>query len=1783
MRFRDGLACLAGGVLALVCIGTSAQTAPTVSLTNPTGNIEIDLGESVQLRASVNDPDGDEFNVSFYANGSPYTDWSAPWSVNWTPSSPGTYTIFARARDSSQLSSDSNERVTVTVRSDNSSPTVTLTSPTHNSVYVANGATARVTLRANASDVDGNLQFVYFKVGNRSTSPDTSAPFSGRIDLAPGTYQAHAVAVDSLNAVAQSPPVTLRVDGISPPPIPAAINVPGQNVNTNQFVVSWSASPGATHYTLDESKDGGPWLIKYNSSGTSTTVTVTEDGTYQYRVRARNSAGYIGFRYSSSVTVNLPSLAPATLISPDGTGTEYYGASGTCFDWAPVPGATHYNVQVGLIPDLLVSRWVRYDVTSTSACWDNGNGWVASGSPLRPVSEYQGDGTRYWRVRALNGPTGSDTDFSLSDTVAYALSDTGEPLPPASITVPTYNVNEPVFAVSWPASPGAEEYVLEISYNTLLASDPHYASSWSDFDTIKVTTDLSTDVDVFAYGSQVLYQMDYRFRVRARNAAATSEPSPVSSVVNVNLPSPIPVNLLSPLEGTTVAFEETGNCFSWAAVPDATAYVVQVWNTNGPVVQEIPKWRRQVGAETTEVCWNNGDGFEEPLVDGVALPASEYRGTDTRYWRVRVVLGTFGEVGYQYSFSDVTSFNLNSVEIPASITVPEYNLNVTSFNVSWDPTGAGEIYLVEWSSDGGISWHFAYEGVGTLAEVVVPGGGTYLVRVRAKEGEDYSLPLVSQQVQVNLPSLGAANLLEPASEDFVFYGETGNCFHWDPVDEATSYVLQVWKDPGTNVAEVPKWRQVVTATSVCWEGGNSFESVAGAQGQPAEPIHSYAGDGVRYWRVRALKGAEGEPGYEFSLSDVNAFYLLLQDEPGFSYHFVDPLFEGDTPSIYALLDNTQVFFENSFFTVSAGEPVDIGSVNVGDQIASTQPLSIGSSKLGADVPVPAEFAGTDFILPLGLDGHSYFLKSALDEPVNFDLANGSATSTQTIEAGQVLQLSAAGFTDVLAPPTGPVEPVESVVEGMRVFQDVSELDFSGEFVYAVNFEGGGSVSIEDATFSSVTYLGAGAPAGMTVQGFDRRYSWNAASNLGSGAGNDALETLMGTKMFSYSIATGKITLQVEAGETYKLQMLIGEGYTNSRHFLVEVEAPEFSQSIVGVGLDPNSDFRNSSTQGYVITKQVTSDDGLIEIDFSRLSGGDGAYNLSALTLERYSATSSQPSPFVSAPANPAQPPDQSAEGMRVFESASELDFSGLFTYAVNFEGGPPVSIMDAAFTSVSRSGAGAPAGMTIQGFNHRYTWNAGSNLGSGPDDNALETVLGTKMFGYQTATGKISLQVEPGETYKLQLLIGEGYTNSRNYRIEIEAPAFAHNLVGVSLDSSSDFRSSTTQGYVISKRVTSDDGLIEIDFSRLSGGDSNYHIGGLTLEKLQTQVDDVAGHTALISNASGPLLVSYRSDSSPASFPLVPVAQQLLGLAADASLVGASPSGATVDARSAGTLSTIVIDPSAKGLIEGPLGETSAVLLDADAGVSAASYDVTRDSIELGFWPISMLANRFVLPVDARDVMVACSGAEPVIVYWRDSTGLLVDAAPCSPANPGPGLAVFGESASGQTLSAGSWIETPVPGYLAYESLATGGMRNLAGAIAPLDQVQPAPPTGDFSTGNLEVAWEAIPGATGYLVEISANGGVSWVEAYSGTQTTAPIVIEAGGSYLYRLSVDLAGVRAPVGAAVAFDVSLQITTQYRYDPLGRLIKVEVPDKPAVEYNYDKADNRKSVVVGGEEQ
>ena len=214
-------------------------------------------------------------------------------------------------------------------------------------------------------------------------------------------------------------------------PALATVAVP-TGVQKASYSVSWNRPATAATFDVDEQRDSGTWQrIGTALTGTSISRPGSINGTYAYRVSARNAYGSRGWAISSGVTVLLPpDTAPASLSVPAISSTGGYTVS-----WGSVLNADSYTLQEQ----------------------KDGGSWVTvySGATLSKAFSGKTNGAHYgYQARGCNisgcGP------FSAVHTVAIAIP------PPAPTGVYANdlwaNPKLETMTVVWQASAGATYY-----------------------------------------------------------------------------------------------------------------------------------------------------------------------------------------------------------------------------------------------------------------------------------------------------------------------------------------------------------------------------------------------------------------------------------------------------------------------------------------------------------------------------------------------------------------------------------------------------------------------------------------------------------------------------------------------------------------------------------------------------------------------------------------------------------------------------------------------------------------------------------------------------------------------------------------------------------------------------------------------------------------------------------------------------------------------------------------------------------------------------------------------------------------------------------------------------------------------------------------------------------------------------------------------------------------------------------------------------------------------------
>ncbi|TQV89601.1 FG-GAP-like repeat-containing protein [Aliikangiella coralliicola] len=306
-------------------------------------------------------------------------------------------------------------------------------------------------------------------------------------------------------------------DGGSAPGTPSSISVPSSNT-TGNYTVSWgTASSGyATRYELEQNKSGTTlWSQVYSGHLRSKAISMPFNGSYRYRVKACNTDGCSGYRYSGYVVVNTTPTTPSYVSYP---------ATNTSGD---------YSVSWGSSSGVVTSYRLEQKVGSGS--WSQ----VYSGTARSKAFSGKASNTYQYRVRACGSVCSS---YRTTTTVLTVLR------PPTSITTPGSSSGS--YTVSWASVNVATSYRLEEQIN---------GGGWNQ---VYSGTALSKSFTKSDAG--------YRYRVKACTSATCSGYKTSNTITVVNLPS-MPSSISGPSNNANGNFT-----INWGAASGVvTSYTLQ--------------------------------------------------------------------------------------------------------------------------------------------------------------------------------------------------------------------------------------------------------------------------------------------------------------------------------------------------------------------------------------------------------------------------------------------------------------------------------------------------------------------------------------------------------------------------------------------------------------------------------------------------------------------------------------------------------------------------------------------------------------------------------------------------------------------------------------------------------------------------------------------------------------------------------------------------------------------------------------------------------------------------------------------------------------------------------------------------------------------------------------------------------------------------------------------------------------------------------------------------------
>lgn len=1088
-------------------------------------------------------------------------------------------------------------------------------------------------------------------------------------------------------------------------------------------------------------------------------------------------------------------------------------------------------------------------------------------------------------------------------------------------------------------------------------------------------------------------------------------------------------------------------------------------------------WTKSIGSDDyfeTGYRIDNGSW----VVGSVSVEYKNYTAANGQTWDFRV--RTCEEDGDDYACGNY--IYLNGTEVSFAPNVPETptppravsTSDTGYFRVSWSSELETTYYILQRQVDGGV-WGDIFSGTVLFKDQEELENGTYRYRLKACNQEGCSSPSTEKPVIVSKPSPSAPGNLSASinkSTERLALSWTKSISSDDHFEVRSRVDNGAWivNTIGANsyfydITHGQNWdfevRHCVDldVTYACGEYAILLDGIIDLRPDQTSinlPGHNnsanYAvnwteADGAEIYKLdRKLGGAEWQQIYSGSdnqyseieleageyqyrvqtcnsygciISDTIEFVLVLDsdqdgysdllelaagmdsnnpnDSPKYQYHFLDNI--AQTPSVYALESYTHVQVNRRDIThFGAFSRVDLGRLNQGDVLYSDGPLAIGSNVDGTDMPVPVEFAGSNFILPRMRNTHYIFVKNINRAAIEIVFDNGSTTNTHTINPDQILTISSSNNAEAatLWVPSG-----ESILVSHRSGSgDSYPVPPAALNVYGIN--SGGQIGIGENN-TQVNILASNGQ--KTAASYQKGYQGTLTGNTGS----DGTGSFM--RLSADKPITGIQYADSDGGEQ--------TGYWPLSMFASDFVIPVNAQ-YAAIGCVTPADIKV-----YVNGQQTdsTTCNGSLTQPGKAYLGS--ATNETAVQIPQGARIEIEPA------------------GYLIYETFTTDDEHNLVGYGDNDHDG------QSNFHDQDDDNDGVPDIIEESlGFNpynaqskpHQYHF-----LNERAQTPAVYVIDG-------------NTSVYHGENFYRNLpadaLIEVGVVNQGGVIYSSKPLAIGSNTDGTDMPVPIEFAGShyvipqvRDTHYLFVKNVSESELTVSLDNGATT---STHNLQPGQIRRLSSTLNTKAATLEVL--GQGQILVSHMSSAGGDAYAVPPSANQVYGIRSGA-YYGVAESNTTLTmSASNGSKVTDVRNAHYYGATAGVSaadGEGSFIKLSADKPIAAIQVADSDGYEATAFWPLSMFATDYVIPVNAQYLAIGCVSETNIDI---NIVGQPLSTQTCNGSAALPGKAFVG-SASNETvvqIPAGSRISSDQPVYLIYETFATDDEHNLVG-IADTD------------------------------------------------------------------------------------------------------------------------------------
>jgi uncharacterized protein YegP (UPF0339 family) len=265
-------------------------------------------------------------------------------------------------------------------------------------------------------------------------------------------------------------PSSVTIPGSPTNTSPGTTTGPGPTQSSSTVGMSWSASSGATYYSLGvRDLTSNVLVVDTTTSSTSYSAGLTSGRQYRWNVAACNSAGCSSFTtdlyFQTPSSITIPAMPTGT--SPgttSGPGPTQSGST-VSVSWSASSGATYYSLGVrNMSTNVLV---INTTTTSTSY-----SASLTSGGQFR------------WNVAACNtaGCSSFTTDLYFQTPSVVTIPGTPTGTSPGNTSSPGPTQSGSTVALSWGAVSGATSYSLgvrDMTSNVLVVDTTTSGSSYT--------------------------------------------------------------------------------------------------------------------------------------------------------------------------------------------------------------------------------------------------------------------------------------------------------------------------------------------------------------------------------------------------------------------------------------------------------------------------------------------------------------------------------------------------------------------------------------------------------------------------------------------------------------------------------------------------------------------------------------------------------------------------------------------------------------------------------------------------------------------------------------------------------------------------------------------------------------------------------------------------------------------------------------------------------------------------------------------------------------------------------------------------------------------------------------------------------------------------------------------------------------------------------------------------------------------------------------------------------